>query len=149
MTRSAQWIVLFTLIATTVGCGSDQRDTAPVSGKVTLAGTPVTTGQIMFWPDDGGPPATGQIQSDGTYRLRTFSDGDGAVPGSHKVTIKAVNVDESAAPKSFAEERMPGAAAAKTEWIISPHYSQRSSSGLTAQVNEGENTIDFDLKPRQ
>ena len=104
----------------------------------------------MFWPDDGGPPATGNIGPDGGYSLRTYRDGDGAVPGSHKVTIKAVNIaNPEAMPKSMTEElASEGHAIPRTEWLVPRHYSQRDMSGLTAEVNEGENTIDFDLEPR-
>src|SRR3954464_3770610 len=79
------------------GCGggpSDKPKVAPVSGKVTQKGKPLTTGDVLFTPSGGpdgaaGQVATGQIGPDGTYRLTTFNTGDGAVLGTHKVTVTA------------------------------------------------------------
>src|SRR5438105_2908960 len=78
------------------GCGGDTNrpKVAPVSGKVTHKGQPLTSGDVIFTPAGGmdgaaGQIATGQIGSDGTYRLTTFNTGDGAVLGTHKVTVVA------------------------------------------------------------
>ena len=37
-------------------------------------------GTVTFL-SDGGQVATGEIQPDGTYKLSTFAEGDGALPG--------------------------------------------------------------------
>ena len=76
-----------------------------VTGKVTVGGRALASGTITFWPDDGGPPAGGPIGADGTYRLTTYEEGDGAVPGKHKVTVQAEQVTEAAsASKSINDE---------------------------------------------
>lgn len=75
-----------------LGCGSSGKDKlVPVSGKVTLSGTPLTAGQVAFHPDTAkgntakGVPA-GAIGADGTYTLST--DGkSGAPAGWYKVTV--------------------------------------------------------------
>ena len=141
-----RWMFTILCLAALAGCGSDGDPVAPVRGKVTVGGAPVTTGVVMFWPDDGRAPATGQIQPDGTYELETQQQGKGAVIGSHVVTIKAVEI-EGGAPKSFEEERslLGGAGAPKTTWLVPPRYQDQTTSGLTAQVTEQENTINFDL----
>ena len=75
------------------GCGSSSPGAAPlptlpVKGKVTYNGKPLTRGTIKFAPDDGfGREAQGPIQPDGTFLLSTFKDGDGAVPGVHRVAV--------------------------------------------------------------
>jgi hypothetical protein len=73
------------------GCGVKGAGTLPslipVKGKVTFKGEPLTSGTIHFEPDDFGRPATGKLQSDGTFVLTTLKQGDGVVPGHHKVSI--------------------------------------------------------------
>ena len=85
---SVSCLALFILLL--VGCSprSDRLPTAPVSGLVTLDGRPLEMGSVTFVPQDGsGRPATGNIQSDGSYRLGTYDDDDGALLGLHKVSV--------------------------------------------------------------
>ena len=45
-------------------------------------------GSVTFVPQDGsGRTATGSIQPDGSYRLGTYDDEDGALLGLHKVSV--------------------------------------------------------------
>ncbi len=84
------------LILAFPGCGggSGELQLAPVKGKVIYNGQPVTSGSIHFRPiavsgaKEGtqGKPASGQIQSDGTFVLTTFRQGDGAIVGKHEVS---------------------------------------------------------------
>ena len=136
------------------GCNGGPR-LGKVSGRVTFKGKPVPTGTIMFHPD-AGPAAVGAIGSDGTYTLTTIKSGDGAVVGSHRVTIQATTVGPGslADPKSFEEEMelaqrkdpkakvlVPG----KVNWLVPEKYSRPDTTDLTAQVQSGTNTIDFPL----
>jgi hypothetical protein len=86
------------------GCGKKTPPLAPVSGKVTVAGQPLTSGQVSLILDVGNPaqekekktegefatmtgsPSTGQIGSDGTYKIFT-SGKEGAPLGKYKVTV--------------------------------------------------------------
>lgn len=63
------------------GCGSGHPETFPVAGKITYDGQPVTQGTVVFYPEEG-QPAMGTIAADGSYRLTTFEDGDGAAAGA-------------------------------------------------------------------
>ncbi len=129
------------------GCGSDGPDISPVRGKVTFQGKPVTTGRVMFYPSEGRA-SNGPIDSDGTYQLR-----EGALVGSHKVTIQATKVIGAApGPKNFEEELQgigitrPKGPEPRVVWLVPQTYSQRRSSPLTAEVVSGdENMIDFEL----
>ena len=80
---------LASFVLVLVGCTpSDRLPTAPVSGRVTLDGRPLEMGSVTFVPQDGsGRPATGSIQSDGSYRLGTYDDDDGALLGLHKISV--------------------------------------------------------------
>lgn len=77
--------------AVLVGCGSNRPSLAPVSGRVTIDGQPVKVGRVMFYPTQGRP-ASGPIQPDGSYELTTFEANDGAMLGSHRVTIQATEL---------------------------------------------------------
>ena len=72
------------------GCGQDEPELAAVHGTVYHKGVPLQGGTIVFAPDRDrgccGPIATGSIQSDGTYVLRT-GQALGATPGWHRITI--------------------------------------------------------------
>lgn len=82
-----------------VGCSSNQNPTGKVSGKVTYQGQPVTGGSVTFVPigsgsgtagnANAGKPASGNVESDGTYKLTTYTKDDGAVIGKARVSYSA------------------------------------------------------------
>lgn len=84
-----QIFLLFALLAI-LGCSKDPHPKRfPVSGAVKFSdGEPVKTGIVEFIPVDGALTATGQIKSDGTYKLSTIENDDGAVPGDYIVVVK-------------------------------------------------------------
>jgi len=84
-----QIFLLFALL-TTLGCAKDPRpERFPVSGAVKFSdGEPVRTGIVEFFPVDGSLTATGQIKTDGTYKLSTIESDDGAVAGDYLVVVK-------------------------------------------------------------
>jgi hypothetical protein len=124
----------------TCGCGSKRElpETVPIQGKVTYGGHPVPKGTITFQPDSG-QTATGEIQPDGTYRLGTFAEKDGAVPGHHKVMIIANDADPTKMPGSSPGYKPP-------KDLVPKKYAQLDTSGLEATVTKEQPTIDFDLK---
>ncbi|MDG3007167.1 hypothetical protein [Paludisphaera mucosa] len=63
---------------------------APAKGRITHRGKPLTGGRITLEPTDGGREAKGDVQPDGTFVLTTFQEGDGALPGVHRVSIAGV-----------------------------------------------------------
>jgi hypothetical protein len=98
-----QWLVFFVALP---GCKPSSLELAPVHGKITIDSKPLFQGKVMFGPVakgdnvNPGKPAWGNIQSDGTFRLTTYKNDDGAVVGEHWVTI--MNSDEKL-PKSVPE----------------------------------------------
>lgn len=131
---------------------------AQVSGVVSVAGQPVSSGTIMFTPT-GGPAAVGEIKN-GQYTLTTFKAGDGAWVGSHRVVIQATSIGPSSIgpssivePKSIEDEFTPAPGSAgrmlipgKVTWLVPEKYSQAHTTPLTAEVKAGSNDLDFDLK---
>jgi hypothetical protein len=128
---SSKLITLATLLLGTCwGCGPGSRalpSLLPVKGSVTYKGQPVTKGVIRFEPDDYGRPATGQLQSDGTFVLSTLKEGDGVVAGHHRIAISDLE-------KSLAKNR------------ALRKYGSPNTSGLTADVSQEKTEFTFDLK---
>jgi len=144
---------LFVLIA-----GCSQRDDIgrryPVTGTVTYKGKPLPTGHVNFVPEgEASRGATGNIV-DGKYRLTTHAPDDGAMPGKYRVTITAYEGDLAAvhadANKQYqSQNAMPDqtvVSKAQRKSLIPEKYGRFEGSGLTAEVKEQSNTIDFDLK---
>jgi hypothetical protein len=140
------------------GCGSGLT-LAPVSGRVRVDGQPVTSGTIMFHPASG-PAAVGTIQSDGTYTLATLRPGDGAVVGTHRVTIHATAVGAGTLvePKTLddeiklAQKKAPGGkifAAGKVTWIVPEKYARLETTPLTRNIEAGANRFDFELSRKE
>lgn len=114
--KSFAILLVFTACAF-AGCSSGGLELAPVQGKVTYQGKPVTHGQVVFTPQDGtpGPQAIGQIQADGSFHMMT-NDKKGAAVGPHKVTVhsrahltaeqtKALQVGKLLIPARYANEQ--------------------------------------------
>ncbi len=69
------------------GCGGGPK-LVPVEGKVTFNGQPLVPGSVWLIPQDGkGDKASGLIQLDGSFKLRTYPHGDGVVAGTYKVYL--------------------------------------------------------------
>ncbi len=88
------WLTVFliiSVIASGSGCGGDQPPLVPVTGKVTMAGRPLTAGSILLHPDAANAfqkdKPSSLLQVDGSFEIRTFPYGDGVPPGKYKVTL--------------------------------------------------------------
>jgi hypothetical protein len=95
-----------------------------VQGKVTLNGTPLAAAHVIFEPTDNenGALASAVTDDDGNFTLTSYDPSDGASVGTHRVVI------------------IKGADGV-------PHkFSKRETTPLSAEVNSGDNTIDFELK---
>jgi len=92
--QSSQWLIpslggaALCLALLAAGCGASGATTAPVKGKVTAGGQPVTGGEITLTPSEElkATIAGGTVQADGTFVLTTSSQGDGAAIGMHDVS---------------------------------------------------------------
>jgi hypothetical protein len=115
------------------GCGAKGAGSSPtlipVKGKVTFKGQPLTTGTVRFEPEDYGRPATGALQSDGTFVLSTLTEGDGVVAGHHRVSIIGANATSKS--KSAGLPRK---------------YGDGASSKLEADVSAEKTEFTFDIR---
>jgi hypothetical protein len=136
------------------GCGDDTGldKRYPVSGTVTYNDKPVEKGQISFIPADPGKqrPANGFIEN-GRFTLTTATSGDGALPGNYRVTIKAVQTDDSKIIETVVKKGGGGRqqdiakATANAKLLVPPKYQLPETSELEAKVEEKSNTFDWKL----
>lgn len=127
-----------------IGCGGEDRyPTVPVEGKVLYRGAPLAFGSVVFYPEKG-PPARGDIGPDGTFRLSTYRQHDGAIVGRHRVEIKCYeNQRPGSAPITPApgEETDPlGKPLIPTEYMS---YTSKLQADVKAERND---PFEFDLK---
>src|SRR5262245_19855032 len=125
---SGAFLLIFIVSA---GCASSATPLAEVSGKVTLAGTPLTAGTVLFMTDSGNA-ASAELKSDGTYLLRTQ-------PGRFKVAVTP-----PAPPDPLAAGAAPPIPSAGTP-AIPKRYHDFGTSGLSIDVKQGKNTLDIAL----
>jgi len=121
------------------GCGSGDPNAikaVPAAGTVTYKGKPIETGRIGFVPAQGRP-ASGEIVN-GKFTMTTYTDGDGAIPGHHAVTVNAT-------------KQVPGSGRAgdegKTISLLPENYANPDSSGTAVDIPpEGKTDIKIDLQ---
>lgn len=127
--------LLFVLLL--VGCSSNEFGVSEVSGKVSVAGQPLTDtkleAQVFFFPEPSvsdkklsGKRGWARIAPDGTFKVSTNGQFDGAVIGKHRVAF------------SSTQDVVP----------FDKKYLSVDTSGLTFEVKPGANTdANFDLAP--
>jgi hypothetical protein len=97
-------------------------------------GRPLRGGIVTFSRSSGdGPPAHGQIDRDGRFRL-TSQGRDGAVPGHYRVAI--VQVGEAVAAGGRHDHR-----------LIDPRFSRFDTSQLEQQVKPGMEDVRIMVQP--
>jgi hypothetical protein len=152
-------IVLLTLLAfggLIAGCGSNGPETVKVRGIVSLDGKPVEDATVGFTPKDGGRPAMGTTDASGQFTLTTFTPGDGAVVGTHTVTVSKIRssgqqVDASTVPAGSNAMPLSGPTAPgaiKIQWVVPPKYADPKTSGFTVDVKRGMEPVTLDLKSK-
>jgi hypothetical protein len=94
-----RFVALSVLCLATVlaGCSRvpSQPKPVPVALKVVFPnGEPLKAGEVRLSPDRGSGgrevEAVCRPAGDGTFKVTTFADGDGAVPGRYVVVVKGV-----------------------------------------------------------
>jgi hypothetical protein len=142
-------------LAAVLGCGDDTglEKRYPVHGTVKYNGKPVERGRIDFIPAKSGEGrAAGGDITNGAYSLTTATKDDGALPGTYKVSVSAVEIDMSSTKgtagggqagrqtQSFAKVQKDA------KMLVPQKFGSVETSGLTQEVKQQSNTIDIDLK---
>lgn len=113
------------------GCGPKYPETIPVAGTVTLDGKPVAGAAVVFTPEEG-QQATGTTDDSGRFELSTFQLGDGALPGTHRVTVAKTTTDPD-------DEE-------KVVFIIPQKYGNLQTSELTCDVHAEMGPVQYDFQ---
>lgn len=122
------------------GCwGSSGPQRVPVSGTVEYNGNPLTQGNVVFVPvvPSEGYPAHGTIGPDGRFKLTTFDDGDGAVPGDYKVTVFAYDGMRDVPGLAFPDVGPS---------LIPERYNQATTTDLLETVGDKRTKVKLVLK---
>lgn len=120
-------LTVLSVVALLSGC-TQTPSVVPVSGKVLYNGEPLPFGIVMFQPEKG-QAAQGEIQSDGSFQLSTYGPNDGAVPGSHKVSVRCFSSQKSG--PDGGDSGAPG------RLLIPQQYTRFGQSGLSADIAAG------------
>ena len=127
-------------VAILLGCRGGSME-SEVAGTVTLDGNKIGPGMIVFVPANSNGksrPATGSIESDGSYDLKTSRD-TGLAAGSYKVAISIRKMPENVKRG----DRPP-----LGKLLIPEKYEDETKSGLQYDVSPGRNTINIELVSR-
>ncbi len=118
-----------------VGCSDGRIQTFPAEGRVIFpTGEPVRTGYVESRSLDHAINARGKIDRDGSFKLGTYSESDGAVAGRHQ----AVVIQFIASDNLLAEKYLP-----KIEHDHGHEVDLRFADYMTSEL---EFTIDPDAK---
>lgn len=101
-----------------------------VSGKVTVAGKPLTKGRVNFLAGKEGFGASGEIKADGAYEL------EGAIPAGDYAVFISLEISPAALKSG-------GADLLKS---VPQKYQAAKTSGLKAKVVDGKNDLPFALE---
>jgi hypothetical protein len=150
------------VLASFVGCdfGGGGVATIPVSGTVTLDGSPVAGARVAFSPKSPeGRAAAGITDTSGRFTLTTVEAGDGAMAGSYTVTISKTAASKTpgqADPRGTGGQMNPqdmeaimkgkaGETKEAAQSLLPEKYASADTSGFTAEVGE-KRDFTFDMK---
>ena len=129
--RPAGTTLVLACLTLALGCSGGKKVTlAPVSGTVTVAGQPATSGQVSFLPTSKDAEkaglSAGTIDSSGKYTI--YTDGKPGAPlGTYKVTVtpSMVPVDGKMPKAAFnTKYQNPNSTTLQFEVIASPDASR-------------------------
>jgi len=133
------------------GCQGDGRPpgakpTKPVTVTVTYKGAPVPGATVAFVEAGESPiPSYGLTDAQGVAKMKT-SYADGAVVGTHQVTITKTQTEGGPMADQDSPDYNPDPPPAVVKHLVPQKYGLKATSGLTADVKDsGPNEFEFDL----
>ncbi|MCA8982897.1 MAG: carboxypeptidase-like regulatory domain-containing protein [Planctomycetaceae bacterium] len=131
-----------------LGCGGNNAEikgrskVVPVQGTVMYQGAPLAGAVVMFHAEAAELTASGLTNEQGVFQLRTYDKTDGAVPGTHKVTVKKVEVKTVPHP----DDVNLGPISSEEIWHTPKKYATPAETPLTITVGEqGEKNLAITL----
>ncbi len=126
------WAVLAASLCVVAGCGPA---TNPVTGTVRRTdGEVIRQGTVQFISDQ--VTASGAIRDDGSYRLSSAAEADGAPPGTYTVVFLSTEVGGGYDAPDEPEQQM-----------IHSKYTNATTSPIEVEVPSGGGVFDFELDP--
>jgi hypothetical protein len=116
------------MLVVALGCDDGRPARVPVSGRVTIDGQPVTSGSVSFRPPQGRP-ASGKLDDQGRFTLKTFEPGDGCVPGKHEVTIHSTDL----------------LSRTQLRWNVPKKYQSSSTSDIRVTIDGPKDDLEIQL----
>lgn len=151
-------LLVFLVFFSGCGGGPKRPPLGTVRGKITYNGAPVKNAMVTFLGDGAPRMAKGTTDDNGNYQLTSYEENDGAIIGSHVVTVMPMGVfvessedvpqDYEAMNKSLDNARQMSAQQKEQLEKKPPvpvKYTDRSTTDLRKDVKEGENVIDLEL----
>ena len=137
------------VVATMSGCGKTRRDRGIVTGKVTYKGKTLQFGTVIFEPETG-QYATGLIQPDGTFQMKTRGEGEGVPVGKSKVRFVCFAGQDPSVKPDAPSRPVHGETVVMGKSLIPQKYLSSETSGITVDVKPGNNEpIIFGLTDNQ
>ena len=141
-----------------VGCGKRVEDewtrqrpqVYPATGIVLYQNKPVAGATVMFESTNGGAKAgsglvaIGHTDSAGVFRMKTYKEYEGAIEGSHRVSVTKMEYEPAKRPAGI-DPNVDIPPIAKS--VLPEKYKDFAASGLTASVmTKGPNQIRLELE---
>lgn len=143
MCRLLAFVLIGSLLA--LGCGNGKPAVVPATGKVIFARSkPAVGALVVFHPSPeqekviGGKPF-GKVGPDGTFKLTTYNEDDGAPEGDYGVTVDW----RGGATSKFS---LSGEGGGGSRSLLKPTYGDPRQPTLKATVKKGApNDFTFDV----
>jgi hypothetical protein len=143
-TNEGKWLAAMTqltVVLSLMGCGKHTTVSVyPVQGTVRYSGAPASGAKVVLYATDRHdatiPFPTGIAQSDGSFKLSSYKDGDGAPAGTYNVAIEWLEPIPAGVNREMftPSDRLHG------------KYANPERSNLKVTVEEGRNDLPpFDL----
>lgn len=139
-------------MALCVGCGGkDRLAVNPVRGRVEYQGRGIPGAVVIFHPMEDASDKAKKMRpfayadGDGNFQLKTYVDGDGAPPGTYRVSIVASSggpAVERGADVSASEGKAAPSPGVRIPPAVSQKYRSVDSSGIQVTIHEGENNLE-------
>lgn len=130
-----------------LGCGGDGLDRVPITGLVTMEGTPLAGASLYFVPGEGTPGegAIGASDKEGYFKvISSRRDDSGIPPGEYTVRVsRLVMPDGTAVPPDAPDADFPES----RESIPKPYSGMNSPLKVTISADGGGLEVNVPAKP--
>ena len=145
------WCLAAALAGPLAGCGPRGPALAEVSGTVTLDGRPLERGTITF-EATGLRAATARIVDGRIVEATTHRANDGVPVGRQRIAVFSRAEPVALKPGTAPAKASPGSAAFPPSMtgpsLLPARYNDPATSGLTATISPGQNTLSLELHRR-